>query len=269
MTGKKTDKLLKRPDAFQIFFFRILDWFKSQRKAVVLTIIPVLVIVLAASSWQYYRYWERGQRKHQLAEIEKIYSKEEKDAQKKKRDIHNEISKLEKASKDLAKDPAKAAANKAEIEAKNKESDAIEANHKESLPKYISFFHANEKNPEGWQAGMTAVSILGKDKSYEEAAGILSKILNAALGIEFYQVQVRMMYVGILEDLKKYDEAMNEIQKLLPIVSDELKPKVLLAKARLELDSQKREEAMKTLDMILSTHSDSPEARQAIAIKAL
>lgn len=264
MTDKITEKQLKRPDAFQTFFFHAFNWFKSQQKNVVLTLIPVLALILAVGAWQYYSYSQRDQRRIQLAEIERTFSKEEKAPNKKKSDINAEIRKLEKAAKDAGKE-----ADKALIEAKQKEMEKIVPDHKESLAQFTAFFHSNEKTPEGWRAGMAAVEILAKAKNFEEAAAILKKILTYSLGIEFYQVQVRLYAIAIMEDLKQYDEALSETEKLVPLASTELLPRVLITKARLQMESGKKEDALKTLDVIIASHSASPEARQAIAIKAL
>jgi predicted negative regulator of RcsB-dependent stress response len=261
---KKTEKLLKKPDAFQTFIFHAANWIKVQERTLILAILPISALILAGGGWQYYRYYQRDQLKHQLAEIEKIFSKEEKEAGKLRNKIREDVQKLESE-----KDAAKKAANKALIDAKNKEMENINADHKDSLAKYIAFFHAHEKDAEGWRAGLTAVSILTKAKNFEESSAILNKILQHSMGIEFYQVQVRLMYIGIMEDLKKYDEGLAEIEKLLPLASDEILPRVLLTKARFQMEAGKREEGVKTLDGIISSHSSSPEARQAIAIKAL
>jgi tetratricopeptide (TPR) repeat protein len=263
---KKTEKQLKRPDAFQKFFFHAMAWLRSQEKALIMVLIPLALLLVVGGAWQYYRYWESGQRKHQLAEIEKSFAKEEKEAAKKRSAIQDAITQMEKPSKN--KD-VKAEDNKALIENKRKEMESIEADHKDTVAKYIAFFHANEKNAEGWRAGMVAVETLVKTEKLQEASDIVSKILAHSLGIPFYQVQVRLMYVGILEDLKKYDAALTELEKVIPLAPEDLLPKVYLNRSRIELGAGKKEDAVKTLDMIVSKYANSSEARQALAIKAL
>lgn len=261
--NKKTDKLLKRPDALQTWFFHALDRMKTEQKKVIAIITPVVLLIAAAGAWQYYSYLQVGKRKHELAQIEKLFKKEEREASKKKSDITDAIAKMEKEAKDKKID------NKAQIDSKRKEMEAIKENHTESLAKFMEFFKANEKSPEGWVAGMTAVEQLLKDKNYETSAGILSKILSHSLGIDFYQVQVRLMYIAVLEDLKKYPEALAETEKLIPLAATDLHPRIYLNKSRIELEAGKKEDANKTLDMIVSKYSGTSEARQAQAIKAL
>jgi len=264
MTDKKTEKQLKRPDAFQTFFFHAFNLFKKEQKKVVLALVPVVLVIVGGLAWQYFRYSQQEKRRVQLSEIERTYSKEEKAPNKKKSDISAEIRKIEKAAKDAGKE-----ADKALIDSKQKEMDKIVADHKESLAQYTAFFHSNEKSPEGWKAGMAAVEILSKDKKFEEASAILNTILTNSLGVDFYQVQVRLYAIAILEDQKKYDEGLKEVEKLIPLASSEILPRVLLTKARFQMESGKKDEGLKTLDVIIASHSASPEARQAIAIKAL
>ena len=88
-------------------------------------------------------------------------------------------------------------------------------------------------------------------------------------GIDFYQVQVRLMYVAMLEELKKFDDAIAQLEIVQPLASEELHARILLTKARLQMEAGKNDEAKKTLDIIITTQASTPEARQAIALKAL
>lgn len=264
MTDKISEKILKKPDAFQVFFFRVFNWLRLQQQSLALATIPLILVLGGVGGWQYYNYKMTDQRRIKLAEIERVFSNEEKESNKLKTKIQEEIRKIEKAAEDAKKE-----ADKVLIEAKRKDIEKIAPNHKESIAQFTAFYQANEKNPEGWRAGMAVVENLVKDKKLEDASTILSTIMKHSMGIEFYQVQVRFYAIAILEDLKKYDEALSETEKLLPLASQELTPRVLITKARLQIEAGKKEDAVKTLDTIIASHSSSPEARQAIAIKAL
>lgn len=264
MSDKKTEKQLKRPDAFQVFMFRAAHWFRVQQNTLLLAVVPLLVIVLGAVSWQFYRHWSADKRKHELAEIERVFLNEDKDLSKAKSKLHDEVKRLESE-----KDAAKAAQNKPLIEAKNKEIDSMKADHSASEGKFRSFFEANQKTAEGWKAGMSLVEMLLEGKKFPEASEILAKILSHSMGVEFYQVQVRLMYISVLEEVKRYDEALAEVEKAIPLTQEDLLPRMLITKGRLQLELGKREEAFKTLDALQEKHASSPEARQALALKAL
>ena len=274
MTDKKTEKLLKRPDAFQASIFRAFAWFNAQRQRLILVIVPVVLVILAAAGFQYYQRWNGAQRKNKLSEIEKAFASEDKALSKKKAQLREAIRKMEDPAQDkkdatAVKDAPKDASTLALIEAKKKELADLNADHKDSLAQFTAFFQANESNSEGWRAGMSAVGTLVKDKKFEAASPILKTILERSIGIDFYQVQVRFMYIAILEELKKFDDALAQVTIVQPLASEDLQARILLTKARLEIQAGKKEEANKTLDTLITTQAASPEARQALAIKAL
>lgn len=263
MTTKKTEKLLKRPDAFQIYFFETWDWLKKQKKSLMFTFVPVALILVGAASYQFYKRRMEVQRKHQLAVIEKAYLNEEKEFFKKKNKIFSEIETLEKIAKDQKVD------NKTIVEMRRKELSEIKVDHAKSKADYLAFFNSNEKKVEGWRAGMFASKLLVQDKKLDEAASILGKILHHSIGIDFYQVQVRLMYIAILEDLKKFDESLAESDKLIALAPTDMHPRVYLNKARIQMEAGKKEDALKTLELLITKYSGTSESRQALVMKVL
>ncbi len=265
---KKSEKQLKRPDAFQTSIFKAAKWFKSSRQQVLLVLIPMVSLILLAGGWQYYRYLDTQKRRAQLAKIHNVVSEEEKTFNKKQADLREEIRKLEA---ELPKDAAKDAPNpkKASIDAKKKEMEGVTLNHDKSLALYLEFFQANQKNAEGWRAGVAVANDYIAKKMLNEAVPILESILVNSLGTDFYQVQVRFMYIAVLDDLKKYQEAFAESEKLLALAPEDLQPKILLFQARLQKSLGKKEDAIKTLDLVIKNHASTPEAREALATKVL
>ena len=75
--------------------------------------------------------------------------------------------------------------------------------------------------------------------------------------------------MGVLEDLKDYKEAAKVADKLLAIAPKDLKPKVLLAKARILVEQKNQKDAIVALDNLIKDHGNSPEADQARTFKAL
>ncbi|MBI2602273.1 MAG: tetratricopeptide repeat protein [Deltaproteobacteria bacterium] len=235
---KKTLKRLKRPDFLQELFFSSVEWVKD-RKVVALVIMAAFLSLLgAAGGWHYYSQWQGEKRKAELLTIDQVFAKEA-----------ETFALAEKEQRD--------------------ELATLNADHKASHSQYLEFFQKYTSKPEGWRAGLFAARIFLDERKLTEAADILAKILSHSLGVDFYQVQVRLMYMGVLEDLKLYEEALQEAETLLRIATDEFIPRALLVKGRLQFFSGLKEEAAQTFDLIITSHSATPEARQAQAVKAL
>jgi len=232
--------------------------------------VPLLAAILGVIAFQYARHWQSVQRKDALHAIEKQFTDEENAFTKKRAGLRDELRKLENPAKDKAAgDAAPVVPDASAVAAKKKELEAFKADHKVSLEKFVAFFKSHQGSKEGWRAGMAAVGILVKDKNLAEASDILKTLLEKSKGIDFYQVQVRLMYIGILEDLKKFEDALAQVEIVQSLASEELKPRVLLTKARIQIEVGKADEANKTLDLIMTTYASSPEARQALVLKAL
>lgn len=268
MTNKKQNKLLKRPDEFQKFFLRFFVSLRDNERAIALVLAPFLLLGIGIGVWQYYRAAQHENRSEELAAISKLFDKEEKDFGKQQKALREQISALKKPL-DSEKDEKKKSESKAKIERLEKQLKASKADHSKSLASYTAFFESYDSKPLGWQAGISAVNILLDSESLEEAAKILSKVLERSLGIDFYQVQVRLMYVSVLEDLKRHEEALEHFDILMSVAPDDKKALILHSKARLLLKAEKKEEAHKVLETLLSEYPSSPEARQAAAIKSI
>ena len=222
----------------------------------------------AAGGWHYYAQWQGDTRKAELLIIDQVFAKEEETFAQVEKEQRDEIAKLEKELASSKDEKANTALRKSLAE-KNEQIDTLTADHKASHSQYLEFFQKYTSKPEGWRAGLFAARIFLDEKKLTEAADILAKILSHSLGVDFYQVQVRMMYMGVLEDLKRYEEALQEAETLLRIATDEFIPRALLVKGRLQFFSGLKEEAAQTFDLIISSHGATPEARQAQAVKAL
>lgn len=265
---KKTFKQLKRPDFLQEAFFAGLDWVKSRRIAALAIAAVCVLLVAAAGAWHYYAQWRSDERKTELLAIDHVFEQEEDSFAKADKNMRDTITALEKKLADTKDEKAKASLD-TELAEKNRQIETFSPNHSASQVQYLEFFHKHVAKPEGWRAGLFAAKIFLEDRKQAEAVDILAKLLTQSLGVDFYQVQVRLMYISVLEDLKRYEEALLEADKLLGIASEEFKPRTLFAKGRLQFFSGMKEEAAQTFDLIISSHSASPEARQAQAVKAL
>jgi hypothetical protein len=297
VTGKKQiQKELKQPDKFQIELMHVADWIAMHRKQLLMyAVLPIASIVIVGLTFQKIQEHRTDVRLQELSKIDVIFDKENETAEKKKSEIQEKIAKIldkqqpagETAKKaDNSANPAASAANPAEAakapvepldpkvaEAEKKkletEMKSIKADHGESLVGYQKFFDANPSNPEGWRAGMRAVNIQVEGRKYQEAAIIAERLLKQALALDFYQVQVRLLYVSILEELDRFDDALKEIEILAKLGDDSIQPKILLTKGRIEILKNSKAEAHTTFEGLIAKHGSSAEAQKAKSIMAL
>jgi len=272
MTDKKTIKRLKRLDAFQERFFAIGQWVTANLRQISFVAAPLVVIAVGFFCWRLYQQHQGEILREELAVITDQFKKEEDEAGKKHTAIQQEIEKLDAAIEaEKAKDPKATgtpAENKA-LEDKKNQLIAIKADHKVTLEQFQAFYKKYQGNAEGWRAGMFAVKILLDNKQPKEAADLLSPILQQSKGVDFYQIQGRTLYISALTDSKAYDLALQETDKLLEMVKDDSKARVLLLKGKLLLQADKKAEAQKTFAQIINDFNSSPEARKAQGLLAL
>lgn len=265
---KNLRKSLKGPDKFQKSVSGSLSWLYKHRVLIGSLTGIMLVIMFALIGYQFYYESQADKRGHALAKVEKVYQDETQEIDKQRQAINKEISQLRK---DLEKKENGSKKNQIEekITALEKQQKELKADHSESLKQFESFFEKYKNYPEGWVAGMRAVSILLGQANYAQARDTLTKILSKSKDSRFYQLQGRLVLVNVLEEMKEYDQALTHTEILLKQASEELKPKVLLAKSRILMQKNDREQARSTLDELISKHSESPEARKAQNMKSL
>ncbi|NBQ63785.1 MAG: hypothetical protein EBU40_16050, partial [Proteobacteria bacterium] len=107
----------------------------------------------------------------------------------------------------------------------------------------------------------------------ESALDRVQPVIAKSISSPFHQTVARLLAMAILEDLKRYDEALAQAKILVETVSDDLKSRILLGKARVEMarasastKKEDREEAKNTLNAIIEKHSSSEEAGKARAM---
>lgn len=259
---KKKQQELKKPDAFQKKLYGYFMWAKSNPQVLVKLALPLFGIVVIAIGWLSWMDHMSQSRKDALAAIDMIYDKEEMDLDHKRKEISKQIQDLSANKDDQEK-------NKDKIKSLEDEVKNLKTDHKDSLPKYLSFFEKHSTDSEGWRAGMESVQIYVANKDFEKASILLGDLLNKAASSSFYQTQGRSLYVSVLEELGKFDQAAIEAATLVKTAKEADKPKALLTHARVLLLSGKKTEAMQILDELITKHNASAEAQKAKAMKAV
>ncbi len=271
---KQRIKEMKAPDILQQKVAKWIikaDAYRPQLIALGVGIFISIALVFA------FKYWQRvsaGKRLTELANVTDVFEKETEAYYKSREDDNKKISSLTKEISELEKKDKEK--NTAKIETLQKEKAAAEKALKDKKPQYaksseayLAFYKQNSSYPEGLTAGMSAVHIWLQTEEYAKAADVLKEILAHSKRIPFYQVEGRSVYISVLEELKKFDEALAEAELLLAASDEEGKAKAMLTKAKIQILKGDKAEADKTLAKLIADHGNSGEASKAKALKYL
>jgi hypothetical protein len=282
INNKQQQKELKQPDQFQQEAYKFSDWLVKNKQIVKRTLIPIAILVVGFIGYSEFSKYQADGRRAELAKVDIAYNSEMEVAQKLRTKVQEELSDLSQKKllaetsekiknttkkKNTAKVDTKALATK--IEAAEKKLADIKATHTESKAQYLKFFSANKNNAQGWRAGVRFVQISLEGKKIAPVVPVLKEILSQAKGISFYQVQIRMLYVSVLEEQAKYVDALAELSQLTKLADKDLQPQVLLTKGRIQILQNNKTEAYVTFKGLIAKHASSREAGKAKTIMAL
>ena len=281
---KQRLKEFRRPDVFQKQAAVWLDE-AIKHKTIVLTACGLIVLLMVGLYG--YSFWQSHQkdlRQGELAKIEAVYDKEMEAAGKKQSELSTEIKSIEdrlsglknpeklKADSPDAKLSAdeKAAAIK-DLTAKKASLEAsindFAVDHPESIQKYEDYLTRHSKAAEGWRAGARLAEIYIQKQQFEDAARVMAKILAESGKLYLYNIVLRQSYVGVLEELARYDDAILQLDILIKEGDDELKAKALLSQAKLFWLKNEKDKANETLDKIVNDYEKSAVAGKAKAFR--
>ncbi len=271
---KEHVKELKGPDQFQVQVMTWMDWATKNVKLLGFVVAPLAIIAIGWFSYQYASNKARDSRLVELGKAEIVYEGEQRKANDARQVILKKAEALTppapaKAAGDKSPPPAadpKIAAEKAEL---SKQAEAIKADHKDSTGEFLAFYKKYENTPEGWMSGMTAARLLLEQDKLTEARPILENVLAKSKDSTFYQTQARLALIGVLEEQGEYDRGLTELDALDKVIDKELKPKVLLARGRLQMLKNAKADAKATFNTLIENHGQSPEAQKARSIEAL
>jgi predicted negative regulator of RcsB-dependent stress response len=258
-------------DGFQARLIGLFDWLVTNSKYVWMVLIPVLAILVVGLGFQAVMDSQSNKRRAALGAIEEIYANEAIESGKKREEIQKKIDEIEAASNPgTASKPqsidVQKLIQKSQLE---KDRDAIRPDHSGSRDKFAAFFKEHGDTPEGWLAGIRAANIWLADRKTSEAKPIVEQVAKESLSMPWFQFQSRMLLVSLYEDAGEFDAALKELEIVDRLAVEDLKPKVKLAKGRIQLLKDSKDEARATLDEIISQHGSTPEAQKARSWLAL
>jgi predicted negative regulator of RcsB-dependent stress response len=279
--NKQQIKDIKRPDALQVQLSSILNWILENARYGVYAIVPVVIGMGGFYGFRYFKDQKKNARLEELGKVQVVYEGEQRKASDVRQAISTKIEALEVKSTpkgdaataedqpEKPKDPKTAQ----EQEKLRKELAAVRADHSESLGKYIEFGKKYEDVPEGWLAGMMAAQIFAEEGKASDARQVLEGVLTKSGDQPFYQTQGRLFLVALLEEAGEWDKALAELDSLDKALEksgeSDLKATSLLARGRIQVLKDAKEDAKKTFAQLLEKHSGSPEAQKARAYQTL
>lgn len=264
---------IKGPDKLQKAAAGWLDYALQNKKLLVGLGVGFVVLSAVALGINYFQKSQAGKLREELAAIDKGFRSEAKLFQERiaKTQELVETKRTQKVDLEKAKDKNKDAIAALENDIKNLQADLekMEPDHSKSFASFAAFYKEHPQAPEGFWAGMKYVAhLIDKDKS-AEAQPILENIMKESKGYPIYQVQGNLLLLAILENEKKYDEALQLTDSATTSFPKDLQPRLLLAKGRILLAKNDKAEALKVLDTIIKDHKNAREAEMALTYKAL
>ncbi len=269
MTKKKNldRKKLVAPDAFERGSANAVNWMK--KNMILLSVLAVAAVVLVSVFFgsRYMKDSNNSKLRTELSAIDALNA-EEVDGIKDQRDnlikkVSDQTAEIAKIKKANATDP-KIATLEASKKSLEKQLKDLLPDHSGSLQKYVDFYNSNKASPAGLMAGVQAAKIHVQKKDYASATPILNHVVENGGDFPFFDIQIRLYLVSLLEEQGEFKQAISKIDAVLkkPLHED-IMPLLLLTKGRLQIFDNDRENAVSTLNKIIKDHSKSYEASQA------
>tara|TARA_B100001094_G_C18023543_1_gene716394 strand:+ start:72 stop:854 length:783 start_codon:yes stop_codon:yes gene_type:complete len=258
MSNKELKNTLKGPDEFQKKALGGLDYLYKNRTLAIILAASVVGVVVIGIGMKVYQTSQTEKIQAKVGLIDAIWNSELEKVSKKRQLLQKELNALGTDEK-----------NKDAIKAVQDKIAAIEPDHSGSIVKYKEFYEEYPDKPEGWAAGMRFVSEQLKLGKLPESAEVLRRVIGSAKGHQLFELHGSLILISVLEDMQEYEEALKITKSLVGRAPSELLPRLLITQGRIEVLSDKKDAALSTLSKLLKEYGDSPEASQAMGLKAL
>lgn len=246
----------------------ILAFIREQKALILFITIPILTVVIGLLSWHVTHHFGSTKRQDALAVIDDKRSLALKNHQKAMEFLQSELQKLE-ATFDTA-----TTAKKASLQEKI---NTTQPDFTEVGKQYEEFFQAHSQTQEGRVAGVQAAQIFMQQESYPKALEIFSQIFTGdhTLGL-FYDIYIRPVYAGLLEEMEMHEQALSETEKILAVIHDlkgmnsiasSIEPDLLFSKARLGAALKDSAAVSGAVDQLVGKYPSHEETRLALTIQ--
>ena len=270
---KDERKSLKGPDVLQKGFFDLANWVTTNQMIFVKVFALAAVVILSGLGWFWYEGRQTDARLEALAAIDEELRTEEFNTYDRRRELNAEIGRLQEQLQELNKDVKKNAGSIEVLKGSIASKENLFANLKPELSgvteKYLQFFEQHQNSIEGLRAGVKAAGQQIQEEEYQKAADLLAKILVSAPKNPFYELQVRTVYIAVLEQLGNFEEALKQASALVQAAPQQFSAKALYTKGRVELLAGDKKSADSTFEELIAKHANSGEAQKARALQAI
>lgn len=265
---------------FLTFEDRLQAWFQAfwkQRALWLGLTLPVIGLALGFWGWKQWGAHTKKVRLAELGEVDDLHRALLSEHGQKESELREKIAALKGIAEGIAKDNNNQGSvkpqDKKQIEAVQRQLDELEApDFSAVVAGYRSLLQKYPHQVEGFAAGVKAAHIKVDQGQLTEAAEILAQVLVAKPRQPFYGGQVRWMYIGLLEDIGQYQQALDEISawqsteefKQETYLYNFMKPDLLWAQVRLGHKVQQFGLAKEALDRLMQQHSQTPQMRLAL-----
>jgi predicted negative regulator of RcsB-dependent stress response len=265
---KEFQKSMKSPDSFQTIMARVLVWSDKNKRIIIMTCIPIVLMLAGWSGWDYWQQEQDKKLTESLGEVEILFQNELATSQKVIAAFKEQVASLDEKLAGAKKSGAKKSLNeqKKKIEQQIK---SVKSEHSKSLQQFVVFFTTNKSKPQGWVAGFRAAGIHIESRSFKDARAVLEDLKDAASSNPFYNSLATITLVNVTEELGDLDAALQYCDSLILTVDDKMMAKILFSKARILMSMNKKEEAEKVIAELNEKFATSAEADKARTLKAL
>lgn len=274
--NKEQSRQMTAPDEFQKQAAGVYHWiFVHQQKLYVATAALVLVMAVGLT-WNYFSTQRNLESLDKISLFDSELEAERDRLDKQKQSISNEIEKMSKkvkASEQLKNEDKQKLSGaeitdlKAKIASETSRLDSLKLNSQAIRDKYVKFFEGYPKTDAGKRAAVQALMLDIDQKNYGQAVLLAEQVLVAKKVTPFYDVQIRSIYVGLLEQVEKTQQALEQARYLREFAGESFLPRALLVSAGVEIRHGDFKKGIEDLQRIEVEFPDSPEAVKAVAYK--
>ncbi|MCY4443594.1 MAG: hypothetical protein OXC44_02205 [Proteobacteria bacterium] len=249
---------------------RFAEFLFNNRMTLLVLSAPVLVIVLGFWGWSIWDNAQTESRLDELAVLNSSYNERRETHQSLREDI-NDLSRKE-AAEGADKDLQKTKELQEQRERLQKELAEKQKEIADMAQSFSDFFAKNPQSKEGQSAAVRSAHIHLFNDDLSGAEEVLTQLYGYKPRGRFFENGVYPMYAGLLEDLGKFQEALEVVDHALASSYNQrasMQVELLYAKARLGAFLKDKSLVDGVVEVFLAKYKDAPEITLVLALQAV
>lgn len=279
MTRRKDQsREMTAPDEFQKRAVGFYSWMYTHQQKIYMGVAAVVLVCAIGVTVNYLVSQKRLRRLDDVSAIDVALEQEKQRLEEQKQSIQSELSAMRtklsaaQSAKPETKEfltPAQVKELEDKIAAASARRDGLVLNSRDIRQNYFEFYQANKGEETGRRAAVQAIMLDIETKDFDAAKKLAAELLAEKAKTPFYQVQVRLVYIGLLEQTGEGEQALAQARLLRDSADQDFLPRGLLVAAGVEKRFGDLERARNDLQRIQDEFPDSPEAVKAGALKSI